>query len=190
MSWSWKSLRANTRWSLLVWIMLYTVMQSSHQNPQHWKQLKHSVLLLSQFSHFAPVVLHSWMANISSKRFNRKLVGNSFGFPLLGILNSARHSGQTINPSLPLVRWSSLKQWRQKLCKHGKIFGSVNGFIHTGQVTSSCRLRSNVFRSMVQVKVKKRRRMSAAPQIFITQEPLLILLTNHKKALFDSSYSW
>ena len=76
--------------------MLCPVMQSSHQNAQHWKQFKLCALLLSQFPHFTPVVLHCLMTNTSNKLLMRKLVGNSQGFPLLGILNCFRHSGHVI----------------------------------------------------------------------------------------------
>ena len=149
MSWSWKSLSANTWCSLLAQIMLWPVTQSSHQNAQHWKQYKLWQLFLSQFPHFTPVELHSLIANTSSKLLIRKLVGRSFRFPLPGTLLSLLHSGHVMISWRPLVRRIPFKQWRQKLCKHGSCFGSVNVVMHTEQDTSSWRLFSKVFISMI-----------------------------------------
>jgi len=128
--------------------MLCAVIQSSHQNAQHWKQYKLWVLFLSQFPHLTPVVLHSWIANTSSKLLMRKLVCRSFKFLLLGTLLSLLHSGHVMTSWRPLVRRIPSKQWRQKLCKHGSIFGSLNVVMHTEQDTSSWRLFSKVFISM------------------------------------------
>ena len=47
-----------------------------------------------------------------------------------------------------LVLCHCFKQWRQKLCKHGRCFGSVNMSEHTEQDTSSRRLWSSVLISM------------------------------------------
>ena len=48
------------------------------------------------FSHLTPVVLHSLIANTSSKLLIRKFVGQAFRFPLSGALNSCLHSGHAI----------------------------------------------------------------------------------------------
>ena len=126
-------------------------MHFSHQKEQHWKQYEVWELLLSQFPHFTLAVLHSFIAKTSSRLFIRKLVGSSLGFPLPEIWNCLLHSGHVILPWTPLVRWISFKQWRQKLCKQGNCFGSVNVHIHTEQDTSSWRLSSKVFISMEKV---------------------------------------
>ena len=128
--------------------MLCPTIHSSHQKEQQWKQYEVWALLLSQFLHFTLTVLHSFIAKTSSKLFIRKLVGSSLGFPLPEIWNCLLHSGHVILPRKPLVRWIPFRQWRQKLCKQGNCFGSVNGHIHTEQDTSSWRLSSKVFISM------------------------------------------
>ena len=148
MSWYSNSLSARTRWSLFARIILWPMIHSSHQNEQHWKQLKLSTLRLSQFPHLTPVESHSLMANTSSKLLIRKLVGRSISFPP-GTWLSLRHSGHIMTSWRPLVLWIPSKQWRQKLCKHGSCFGSVNVTIHTEQDTSSLRLASKVLMSMI-----------------------------------------
>ena len=186
MSWSWKSFRANTRCSLLAQIMLCAVIQSSHQNAQHWKQYKLWELFLSQFPHLTPVVLHSWMANTSSKLLMRKLVGRSFKFPLLGTLLSLLHSGHVMISCRPLVRRISFKQWRQKLCKHGSIFGSVNVVMHSEHDTSSWRLLSKVFKSMI---IERRKTWSVCSWKSVLQWSHviehLIILANHRTLFID-----
>ena len=147
-SWSWKSFSASVLCSLLVRIMLCPKIHSSHQKEQHWKQYKVWALRLSQFPHFTLAVLHSLIAKTSNKLLIRKFVGKSLGFPLPGIWNSLLHSGHVILPWTPLVCWIPFRQLRQKLCKQGNCFGSVNVHIHTEQDTSSWRLSSNVFISM------------------------------------------
>ena len=93
----------------------------------------------------------------SNKLFIRKLAGKSLGYPLPGTWNFLRHSGHVISPCLPLVRWSSFKQWRQNVWKHGNIFGSVNGLLHTEQDTSSCGLCKKVCKSITEfAKLAKR----------------------------------
>ena len=145
---SWKSFSARVLCSLLVRIMLCPKIHSSHQKEQHWKQYKVWALRLSQFPHFTLAVLHSLIVNTSSKLLIRKLVGSSQGFPLPGIWNCLLHSGHVILPRTPLVRWIPFRQWRQKLCKQGNCFGSVNVHIHTEQDSSSWRLSSKVFISI------------------------------------------
>ena len=72
-------------------------------------------------------------------------------------LKLSASSGHEISPCLPLVRWSSFKQWRQNVWKQGNIFGSVNGLIHTEQDTSSCRLCNKVCKSLTEfAKLAKR----------------------------------
>ena len=148
MSWSWKSFSASVLCSLLMRIMLCAKPHSSHQKEQHWKQYKVWALRLLQFPHFTLAVLHSFIAKTSSKLLIRKLVGSSLAFPLPGIWNCLLHSGHVILPWTPLVRWIPFRQWRQKLCKQGNCFGSVNVHMHTEQDTSSGRLSSKVFTSM------------------------------------------
>ena len=148
MSWSWKSFSASVLCSLLMRIMLCAKTHSSHQKEQHWKQYKVWAFRLLQFPHFTLAVLHSFIAKTSSKLLIRKLVGSSLGFPLPGIWNCLLHSGHVILPWTPLVRWIPFRQWRQKLCKQGNCFGSVNVHMHTEQDTSSWRLSSKVFISM------------------------------------------
>ena len=106
-------------------------------------------LFLSQFPHLTAVVLHSLMANTSRRLLMRKLVGKPFRFPGPGTLLSLLHSGHVMISWRPLVRRIPSKQWRQKLCKHGSCFGSVNVVMHTEQDTSSWRLFSKVFISMI-----------------------------------------
>ena len=151
MSWSWKSFSASVLWSLFSRIMLCPTIHSSHQKEQHWKQYEVWALRLSQFLHFTLTVLHSLIAKTSSRLFIRKLVGSPLGFPLPEIWNCLLHSGHVILPRTPLVRWIPFRQWRQKLCKQGNCFGSVNVHIHTEQDTSSWRLSSKVFISMEKV---------------------------------------
>ena len=148
MSWSWKSFSSSVLCSLLVRIMLCPKIHSSHQKEQHWKQYKVWALRLSQFPHFTLAVLHSLIAKTSNKLFMRKLVGSTLRFPLPGISNCLLHSGHVILPWTPLVRWMPFRQLRQKLCKQGNCFGSLNVHIHTEQDTSSWRLSSKVFTSM------------------------------------------
>ena len=148
MSWSWKSFRASVLCFLLMRIMLCAKIHSSHQKEQHWKQYKVWALRLLQFPHFTLAVLHSFIAKTSSKLLIRKLVGSSLGFPLPGIWNCLLHSGHVILPWTPLVRWIPFRQWRQKLCKQGNCFGSVNGHLHTEQDTLSRSVSSKVFISM------------------------------------------
>ena len=148
MSWSWKSFSASVLWSLFSRIMLCPTIHSSHQKEQHWKQYKVWALRLSQFLHLTLTVLHSLIAKTSSRLFIRKLVGSSQGFPLPEIWNCLLHSGHVILPRTPLVRWISFRQWRQKLCKQGNCFGSVNGHLHTEQDTLSRSVSSKVFISM------------------------------------------
>lgn len=105
-------------------------------------------LFLSQFPHFTPLVLHSFMAKISSRLLIRKFVGNVPRFPFSGTLNSGLHSGHAITFELALVRWIPFRQWNQKLCKQGNCFGSVKLHIHTEQENSSWRLSSKVLISM------------------------------------------
>ena len=62
--------------------------------------------------------------------------------------DSCLHSGHAITLGLALVRWIPFRQWRQKLCKQGSCFGSVNLHIQTEQETSSWRLSSKVLISM------------------------------------------
>ena len=124
---------------------------SSHQKEQHWKQYEVWVLRFSQFLHLTLTVLHSLIAKTPSRLFIRKFVGSSLGFPLPEIWNSLLHSGHVILRWTPLVRWIAFRQWRQKLCKQGNCFGSVNVHIHTEQDTSSWRLSSKVFISMEKV---------------------------------------
>ena len=154
MSWSWKSFSASVLCSLLMRIMLCAKIHSSHQKEQHWKQYKVWALRLLQFPHFTLAVLHSFIAKTSSKLLIRKLVGSSLGFPLPGIWNCLLHSGHVILPWTPLVRWIPFRQWRQKLCKQGNCFGSVNVHMHTEQDTSSWRLSSKVFISMKKMESK------------------------------------
>ena len=144
MSWSWKSFRASVLCFLLMRIMLCAKIHSSHQKEQHWKQYKVWALRLLQFPHFTFAVLHSFIAKTSSKLFIRKLVGSSLGFPLPAMWNCLLHSGHVILRWTPLVRWIPFRQWRQKLCKQGNCFGSVNVHMHTEQDTSSWRLSSKV----------------------------------------------
>ena len=147
-SWSWKSFSASVLCSLLVRIMLCAKIHSSHQKEQHWKQYKVWALFLSQFPHFTLAVLHSLIVKTSSKLLIRKFVGSSLGFPLPGIWNCLLHSGHAILPWTTLVRWIPFRQLRQKLCKQGNCFGSVNVHIHTEQDSSSWRLSGKVFISM------------------------------------------
>ena len=55
-----------------------------------------------------------------------------------------------------LVLCHCFKQCRQKLCKHGSCFGSVNMSEHTEQDTSSRRLCSNVLIFMSSLETSKR----------------------------------
>ena len=134
--------------------MLCAKIHSSHQKEQHWKQYKVWALRLLQFPHFTFAVLHSFIAKTSSKLFIRKLVGSSLGFPLPAMWNCLMHSGDVILRWTPLVRWIPFRQWRQKLCKQGNCFGSVNVHIHTEQDTSSWRLPRRIFISMEKVENK------------------------------------
>ena len=136
------SLNTSTRCSLVTRMMLCAVIQSSHQNAQHWKQYKLCALLLSQFPHFTPVEFHSLIANASSKLLIRKMVGKSFRFPLPETLLSLLHSGYVMISWWPLVRRTLFKQWRQELCELGSCFGSENVVMHTEHDTSSWRLSS------------------------------------------------
>ena len=186
MSWSWKYFSASVLCSLLVRIMLCANIHSSHQKEQHWKQYKVWALRFSQFPHFTLAVLHSLIAKTSTKLLIRKLVGSSLGFPLPGILNCFLHSGHVILPWTPLVRWIPFRQWRQKLCKQGNCFGSVNERIHTEQDTSSWRLSSKVFISISRSENKVNFGLSKK-WLFGRNEPTLLWprqkLTNQNECL-------
>ena len=134
------------------------------------------------------VVLHSLIANTSRRLLIRKLVGSFFRFPLLGILLSLLHSGQVIISWRPLVRRIPSKQWRQKLCKHGSVFGSVNVVIHTEQDTSSWRLFSKVFISMIKCGTRNGLRIENALNWEVLWSNVSFInprtLTNHKVKLY------
>ena len=85
---------------------------------------------------------------IKTWRCSVTVMGSLLGFPLPEIWNCLLHSGHVIFPWTPLVRWIPFRQWRQKLCKQGNCFGSVNAHMHTEQDTSSWRLASKVLISM------------------------------------------
>ena len=107
------------------------------------------------------------MANTSRRRLMRKLVGRSSRFPLLGTWISFRHSGHAMILWRQLVRRIPFKHCRQKTCKHGSVFGSVNVFIHTEQETSWWRLSSKVLMSMARFgdreKLRQREKLKAKP---------------------------
>ena len=178
MSWSWKSFIASVLCSLLARIMLCAEMHSLHQKEQHWKQYDVWALSLSQFPHFTLVVFHSLIAKTSSKLLMRKLLGNSLGFPLPGILKRLRHSGHVKKgPLKSLILASSFRQWRQKLCKQGNCLGSVKVLKHAEQLTWSWRLSSKFFISMESwrfesYKLKCRNTLDT--------EPLALLAKNHE----------
>ena len=135
-----------------------------------------------------PLVSHSLMANTSSKRLILKFVGKA----LRSLLTFRLHSGYKMVPRLPLVLWIPLRHLRQKVCKHGKSFGSVNLHIHTEHDTSSWRLCNKVWISMMaetvaltrtplkQFKCNTMRPCDLSHDIYTR----LIMLTNHK-TLFD-----
>ena len=113
-------------------------------------------------------------------------MGSSLGFPLPWIWNCLLHSGHVILPRTPLVRWIPFRQWRQKLCKQGSCFGSVNVHIHTEQDTSSWRLSSKVFISIPRSENKVNFGLSKE-RLFGRSEPTLLWprqkLTNQNEPL-------
>lgn len=178
---SWKSWRAITRCSLLARIMLCPVIHALHQNAQHWKQYKLWELVLSQFPHFTPLLSCSLMATTSSRFTRRKLVGSSLRSPLLGRLISVLHSGSghVKVSGRPLDRRTCSKQFRQKLCKHGSILGSVLRAWHFEQETSLRRFWRLCVKSSVSMTVAARQlaidQLSTGRQNITAAESALIL---------------
>ena len=139
-------------------MFLCPVIHALHQNAQHWKQYKLWVLVLSQFPHFTPLLSCSLMATTSSRFTRRKLVGSSLRSPLLGTLISVLHSGSghVKVSGRPLDRRTCSKQFRQKLCKHGSILGSVLRAWHFEQETSLQRFWRLCVKSSVSMTVAAR----------------------------------